>query len=96
MEDSKPEGYSRDNGHGMPTHRKLKSGEWIATPDGYCRRKDGFNSHYWITRNGMSKWFKTPSMASLERMSDGISKTPWGDKVEPDHPESWLRILSLI
>lgn len=38
-----------------------------------------------------------PSIATLERyMNDGVCKTPDGRRVEPDHPESWLRLLGMI
>lgn len=86
-------GYREDNGHGMPTHLLRKTGEWVATPYQYSRRNDGFNTHLFYR----GRWFKVPSTDDLEDMVHGcLSESPYGDIVEPDHPESWLVLLGLM
>ncbi len=41
--------------------------------------------------------YPVPSMRELERwVYDSVCETPEGDRVEPDHPDSWLSILGLI
>lgn len=43
------------------------------------------------------KKYPTPTLEELEWWTfDGVCETPEGDAVEPDHPDSWLRILGLI
>lgn len=43
------------------------------------------------------KMYKTPSLSRLKAWAfDGVSETPDGRFVEPDHPESWLVILKFI
>jgi len=38
-----------------------------------------------------------PSIKTLEKYSyDGVCKSIRGQRVEPDHPESWLRVLGYI
>jgi len=40
---------------------------------------------------------KPPSIKSMENwMFDGVAKSIHGKRVEPDHPESWLRVLGYI
>jgi hypothetical protein len=40
---------------------------------------------------------KPPSIGMLEKWSmDGVAKSIHGKRVEPDHPESWLRVLGYI
>lgn len=41
--------------------------------------------------------YDTPDMEELrEWVFDSVCETPDGRTVEPDHPESWLRLLGLI
>ncbi|MBR5950118.1 MAG: hypothetical protein IKZ87_01645 [Actinomycetaceae bacterium] len=41
--------------------------------------------------------YATPSLEELrEWVFDGVCETPDGDTVEPDHPDSWLRLLGFI
>tara|TARA_R100000808_G_scaffold24765_1_gene58166 strand:- start:4729 stop:4890 length:162 start_codon:yes stop_codon:yes gene_type:complete len=41
--------------------------------------------------------FMTPDMEQIEEwVWDSVCETPDGDPVEPDHPDSWLRLLGLI
>jgi hypothetical protein len=88
-----PAGYAKDNGYGQPTHRRLKSGDWVRTPEGYCLRPEGWYSH--IRWKGA--WVEVPSLEELQEQDrDGICETPDGDSVEPDHPHSWLVILGIM
>ena len=92
-----PNGFSLDNGHGKPTHLRLKSGGWVPTPKGYRTREDGMPSHKWLRIDGESQWVEVPSTDELENMTyDSICESVDGETVEPDHPRSWLRILGLI
>ena len=92
-----PNGFSPDNGHGKPTHLRLKSGGWVPTPKGYRTREDGMPSHKWLRIDGESQWVEVPSTDELADMTyDSICESVDGETVEPDHPRSWLRILGLI
>lgn len=43
------------------------------------------------------KKYEVPSLEELQEwMDDGGCETPDGEWVEPDAPESWLRILGMI
>ena len=43
------------------------------------------------------KVYDVPSIDELEEwMCDSGCETPEGDWVEPDHPDSWLRVLGMI
>lgn len=91
-----PDGYTKDNGHGMPTHLfSRKSLSWIPTPKGYARdegRATGKTHCRW-----RGEWHETPTMDQLsEWCFDSVCETPDGETVEPDHPESWLSILGMI
>jgi hypothetical protein len=98
LDSDKPPDYSDDNGHGKPTHLKLKNGSWIRTPKDYQLRSDGIMSHKYLRdEDGIPTWFLVPSHEELEKwVYDGTCETPWGEIVEPDHPKGWLRILGLI
>ena len=40
---------------------------------------------------------KPPTLGTMERwMSAGVAKSITGKRVEPDHPESWVRVLGFI
>lgn len=42
-------------------------------------------------------WWAVPTMEDIEEWTfDSVCFTPDDDEVEPDHPDSWLRILGLI
>jgi hypothetical protein len=48
-----------------------------------------------ITFNGVE--YETPSIEQLmEWEMDGGCETPEGEWVEPDHEDSWLRLLGMI
>lgn len=101
-----PADYAHDNGHGQPTHVRIRrrgnnitTVYWSKTPDGYRRRPDGTMSHYFVRLepNTAPEWVEGPSFADLEEwMMDGVCEAPNGDRVEPDHPRSWIRIIGLI
>ena len=39
-------------------------------------------------------WYKVPTLAQIEAwVFDSVADTPNGDPVEPDHPDSWLKLL---
>ena len=41
--------------------------------------------------------YEVPSFAEIEAMvRDCVCETPDGETVEPDHPDSWLSLLSII
>jgi hypothetical protein len=43
------------------------------------------------------KWWRLPTDTELEVWTfDSVCETPDGRIVEPDHPDSWLRILGLV
>ena len=42
-------------------------------------------------------WYDIPNLEDIEEWTLGDEcYTPAGDEVEPDHPDSWLRILNVI
>ncbi|MHC4913468.1 MAG: hypothetical protein ACYTE5_10810 [Planctomycetota bacterium] len=42
-------------------------------------------------------WYEIPSNEDIEEWAfDSVCFTPGDDEVEPDHPDSWLRLLGLI
>jgi hypothetical protein len=42
-------------------------------------------------------WYEIPSNEDIEEWAfDSVCFTPGDDEVEPDHPDSWLRLLCLI
>lgn len=48
-----------------------------------------------VTFNGVE--YQTPDEAQIAAwMNDSVCETPDGDTVEPDHPDSWLRLLGLM
>ena len=43
------------------------------------------------------RFYDVPTMTELQHWCiDGICETPDGDEVEPDHPDSWLRIIGYV
>jgi len=56
-------------------------------------REDGFP----ITIEWNGEEYEVPSFEEIESwVYDSVCETPDGCRVEPDHPDSWLRILGLI
>ena len=49
------------------------------------------------TINWKNRTWPVPDLDQLEEwVMDSVCETPDGDCVEPDHPDSWLSLLSLI
>lgn len=69
------------------------------------RSEAGFLWLYWIPQgrnyrdqwDDLVGWYQVPTMAEVEdwTFSDTVP-TPADDDLEPDHPDSWLRLLGLI
>ena len=48
-------------------------------------------------RNELAGWYSVPDLEDIEEWTyDSCCPTPAGDDVEHDHPDSWLRLLSLV
>ena len=70
------------------------------------KNKKGVLRCYWIPAGGnysseegdeLTGWYDVPNLEDIEEWTfDFCCPTPAGDYVEPDHPDSWLSILSLI
>ena len=69
-------------------------------------KRTGRLSLYWEPVGGnytaevkhiLAGFYEVPCMGELEEMTfDSMALTPAEDAVEPDHPDSWLMLLSLI
>lgn len=60
-------------------------------PASRVRTKDGTLQVQW-----RGEWWDVPSLGQVESwVFDSVCESPDGDTVEPDHPESWLRILGI-
>jgi hypothetical protein len=78
----------------------------IPKPGSIYRNKRGTYRYYWKPSGGnytkeekadLEGWYDIPCLEDLEeQIFDSASFTPCGDKVEPDHLDSWLSILALI
>lgn len=70
------------------------------------RDKHGVLQCYWKPEGGnyteedkdsLQGWYEIPSNEDIEEWAfDSVCFTPGDDEVEPDHPDSWLRLLYLI
>jgi hypothetical protein len=70
------------------------------------RSKRGPYRYYWKPAGGnytaeekfeLTGWYDIPLLEDLEEWTfDSVCFTPGEDEVEPDHPDSWLRLLYLI
>jgi len=70
------------------------------------REKEGTLRCFWIPagdnysaqdKDELIGWYDVPTNEDIEEwVLESYCCTPAGDDVEPDHPDSWLRILSLI
>ena len=70
------------------------------------RNKRGVLRCFWIPTGGnystaeseeLTGWYDVPDLEDIEeQVFDSVAYTPCGDEVEPDHVDSWLRILGLI
>jgi hypothetical protein len=64
------------------------------------RDKHGVLQLYWKPKyadEDLQGWYEIPSNEDIEEWAfDSVCFTPGDDEVEPDHPDSWLRLLGLI
>jgi hypothetical protein len=70
------------------------------------RNKQGVLRCFWAPQGGnyntkdydeLAGWYDVPGLEDIEEWTfDSCCPTPAGDEVEHDHPDSWLRILSLV
>ena len=72
----------------------------VPTTGSVYRNKRGVLRCYWkpkCSEEELEGWYDIPTNEEIEEWSfDSICFTPGEDEVEPDHPDSWLRILGLI
>jgi len=78
----------------------------IACTGNVYKDKYGTLRCYWIPagnnysseeKDDLQGWYDIPTLEDIEEWTfDSFCPTPAGDEVEPDHPDSWLRILSLV
>ena len=78
----------------------------VAKPGSIYRNKQGTYRYYWKPSGGnytkeekadLEGWYDIPCLEDLEEWTfDSVCFTPGEDEVEPDHPDSWLRLLYLI
>jgi len=70
------------------------------------RNKQGILRCFWAPQGAnysaqehdeLAGWYTVPDLEDIEEWTfDSCCPTPAGDEVEHDHPDSWLRILSLV
>ena len=88
------------------TNRPAKSGDVKRNADGmlvmYYYPSEEHPEHC-PDENGLSYayqsegWYEVPSFEDIEFWSlDSVCPTPDESEVEPDHPDSWLRLLGMI
>lgn len=66
----------------------------------------GVLEYWWLPRGrnysesealSLAGWYEVPCMADIDAwVFDSCVETPCGDSVEPDHPDSWLRLLGVV
>lgn len=78
------------------------------TGSGAVRRnpESGELEFWWLPQGGnypdaeavsLAGWYPVPYAGDVERWCLGsLAETPCGDRVEPDHPDAWPRLLGLI
>jgi len=70
------------------------------------RNKQGILRCFWAPQGAnysaqehdeLAGWYTVPDLEDIEEWTfDSCCPTPAGDEVEHDHPDSWLRLLSLV
>ena len=70
------------------------------------RNKQGILRCFWAPQGDnyssqehdeLAGWYTVPDLEDIEEWTfDSCCPTPAGDEVEHDHPDSWLRLLSLV
>ena len=78
----------------------------IPKPGSIYQNKRGVYRYYWKPSGGnysreerkdLEGWYDIPCLEDLEEWTfDSVCFTPDEEEVEPDHPDSWLRLLYLI
>ena len=78
----------------------------IPKPGSIYQNKRGVYRYYWEPSGGnytkeekvdLKGWYDIPCLEDLEEWTfDSVCFTPAEDEVEPDHSDSWLRLLYLI
>jgi len=78
----------------------------VPKPGSIYKNKRGTYRYYWVPSGGnyneedkfdLTGWYDIPCLEDLEEWTfDSYAFTPSEDEVEPDHPDSWLRLLYLI
>jgi hypothetical protein len=78
----------------------------VAKPGSIYRNQQGTYRYYWKPSGGnytkeekaeLEGWYDIPCLEDLEEWTfDSVCFTPGEDEVEPDHPDSWIRLLYLI
>jgi hypothetical protein len=78
----------------------------IPKPGSIYRNKRGVYRYYWKPAGGnytkeekaqLEGWYDIPCLEDLEEWTfDSVCFTPDEEEVEPDHCDSWLRLLYLI
>jgi len=78
---------------------------WIPWNGAVQRKPSGALWLFWMpqgrnyrdTFDDLVGWYQVPLMGEIEDWTLGsVACTPCDDDCEPDHPDSWLRILGLI
>ena len=78
----------------------------VPKPGSIYRNREGIYRYYWSPSGGnytkeekaqLKGWYDIPSLEDLEEWTfDSYAFTPDEQEVEPDHVDSWLRLLYLI
>ena len=78
----------------------------LPKPGSCYKNKHGVYRYYWkpsarsyssMERRDFEGWYDVPCLEDLEEWTfDSVCFTPVDDEVEPDHPDSWLRLLNMI
>jgi hypothetical protein len=89
-----------------PTVNYDPNHDGIPKPGSIYRNKRGQYRYYWKPTGGnysrqeqqdLEGWYTVPSLEDIEEWTfDSYAFTPSDEEVEPDHPDSWLRLLYLI
>jgi hypothetical protein len=94
-EEDAPEQFQADITYALgETKRSPRSGD-------VREDKHGKRWCYWnptsLEEKDLEGWYEVPSNEDIEEWAfDSVCFTPGDDEVEPDHPDSWLRLLCLI
>ena len=89
-----------------PTVNYSSKEDGIPKPGSCYKNKRGVYRYYWkpsgrnyssSERRDLEGWYDVPSLEDIEEWTfDSVCFTPGEDEVEPDHPDSWIRLLNMI